>query len=216
MFRTLLDSFSDLSLSLKSDKDGTTVAVKELPDAFEELSQTSWSEIEDIFTNGPKAKAVRRLQKDLTKGWKSARKERKFELVKDLGISDDKRRIEEITLISTWTQSLVGTQPEQLKMIHRCLSDSDIWTDLRGAKRDCLELVYSRMLTLLDSGQVPTQEKAIFEFDPAKKKFVCDGASDTNSIGRQMIDHQHQWWEAGGSILSDFTERITEAQGRSN
>ncbi|WVQ64500.1 uncharacterized protein L199_002667 [Kwoniella botswanensis] len=195
MFRTLLDSFSDLSVSLKSDKDGTTVAVKELPNEFEELSQASWSEIEDIFTNGPKAKAVRRLQKDLTKGWKSARKERKFELVKDLGISDDERRIEEITLISTWTQSLVGTQQEQSKIIHRCFSDSDIWTDLRGAKGI---------------------EKAVFEFDLAKKKFVCDSASDTNSIGSQMIDNQHQWWKASGGILSDFTERITEAQGRSN
>ncbi|OCF70878.1 hypothetical protein I204_08428 [Kwoniella mangroviensis CBS 8886] len=130
------------------------------------MSQASWSEIKDIFTNGPKAKAVRRLQNDLTKGWNRARKERKFELIKDLGILDDKGRIEEITLISTWTQSLVGTDKEQLEMV--------------------LEIVYSRMLTMLDSEQVPTQEKAMFEFDPAKKKSVCDSANNTNSIGRQM------------------------------
>nr|XP_019006200.1 uncharacterized protein I203_01525 [Kwoniella mangroviensis CBS 8507]OCF69661.1 hypothetical protein I203_01525 [Kwoniella mangroviensis CBS 8507] len=150
------------------------------------MSQASWSEIKDIFTNAPKAKAVRRLQNDLTKGWNRARKERKFELIKDLGILDDKGRIEEITLISTWTQSLVGTDKEQLEMVQRCLSDSKIWMDLRGAERDCLEIVYSRMLTMLDSEQVPTQEKAMFEFDPAKKKSVCDSANNTNSIGRQM------------------------------
>ncbi|WWD06143.1 hypothetical protein V865_004228 [Kwoniella europaea PYCC6329] len=181
------------------DKDGTTVAVKELPDTFEELSQASWSEIEDMFTNRPKAKAVRRLQKDLTKAWKSARKERKFELVKDLGISDDKGRIEEITLIFN------------LDPIFGRYATGAIEDD---TPMDCLEIVYSRMLTMLDSGQVPTKEEAVFEFDPAKKKFVCDGANDTNSIGRQMIDHQHQWWEASGGIMSDLTERITEAVRR--
>ncbi|WVW81557.1 hypothetical protein I302_103552 [Kwoniella bestiolae CBS 10118] len=141
MLQTLKDSLSRLSLSLK-DEDDTIITVRECPDTLKDITQLSWPAIEAIMKNGPKAKASRRLFRDLKTSWKEARREKKFDLDRDLGVApsfDHKGRkvnMKETILLTAWTQSYMGTPKDEINDITRCLSNDTIWPEFKGEDRE--------------------------------------------------------------------------------
>ncbi|WVW81571.1 hypothetical protein I302_103566 [Kwoniella bestiolae CBS 10118] len=192
---------------------------------FKKQSQRTWAEIDEERKNSQQGIAFLALTRELKDKWTKALEESQLDLERDLGIKDTKScedptaGWEELNLMGTWAQSLVGGSLDAQRDVVRCLPKLPIWSELSGAGRHRYLTSVSEMLKLRETGQVPSRESPVFHLNLENGRYECDKSTNEN-LGREMIDHQRAWWAsqktAGNDTMFEIASKLAECDDESD
>ncbi|WVQ64499.1 uncharacterized protein L199_002666 [Kwoniella botswanensis] len=184
--------------------------ITEIPSTFEELKDLNWAQITKYMETNPKPKAYRALRNEIATEVDKVMTSRHGH---SYGGTYHIAESEKDTLISAWTEALVGHSEEDMTAMQKCLSTKSIWPELKGPTRKHYKDQVDSMIKSMKSGQVPVPQTAVFNYNPDEKGFVVNtqvtGYGSMEQIAKHILDHQKIWAESAEDVAGwDFSEAL--------